>query len=71
MPSPLEEASPLSLQDYMDMDPLELIKDDSKVDAIVAELRAMRERWALAEKKKPKAQAITGTLTLEDLGLKQ
>ena len=69
MNSPLSEASPTSLDDLFSRDPLSLTRADK--DKIIAELRAQRERWEIAErkpKKTPKAPLQVAT-NLEDLGL--
>lgn len=65
--NPLLEASARSLQQIFDEDPLKLT--DSVIDRVVSELRAQRDLWEKAEGKKPKAQVVTGTLNLKDLGL--
>jgi hypothetical protein len=69
MVNPLEEASPKSLEDVFNADPLELTRQDR--DVIVAELRRMREVWVKAEaggaKRAPKASAAG--VSLSDLGL--
>jgi hypothetical protein len=68
--SPLAEANPESLQELFDKDPLQLTDPD--IDRVVAELRTMRERWALTEKKgkaPPKKGLATG-LSLDDLEIK-
>lgn len=66
--NPLTEASPTSLQDLFDMDPLSL--SDSDIEQVVRELRAQRERWAVAEKKiagRGKTQVVA--VSLDDLGV--
>lgn len=66
MTSPLAEASPTSLQDLFDRDPLSLSSSD--IEHIVRALREERERWEKAEKKtKAKAQAAPVNISLEDL----
>jgi hypothetical protein len=65
--SPLAEASPTSLQEIFDKDPLSLTDED--IDRTVAELRAQRERWEKTEAKgrgKPKELV---KIDLADLGL--
>ncbi len=72
--SPLAEADPQSLNDIMNMDPLEYGRKDR--DVIVAELRRMRSKWLVEEaagktraskpKKEEDGKAI---MTLGDLGL--
>lgn len=66
--SPLAEASPESLQELFDKDPLQLTDED--IDRIVAEERSMREKWKLVEKKgkAPKAQVVAN-ISLADIGL--
>jgi hypothetical protein len=68
-PSPLTEASPNSLQELFDADPLQLNDDD--ISRIVQELRAQRERWlqgeAAGKGKRTKAQTVT--VSLDDLGV--
>lgn len=66
MQSPLSEASPTSLQELFDRDPLSL--SDSDIDTIVLELRTQRERWQQAEKKGLKKKDLV-TVNLDDLGL--
>jgi hypothetical protein len=46
-PNPLDEASPESIDELFDRDPLEL--SDQDVDKIVARLRQDREAWAADE----------------------
>jgi predicted DNA-binding transcriptional regulator YafY len=69
MTSPLAEASPESLQELFDKDPLQLTSDD--IERIVTELRAQRERWKAAEAtgahKRVKKEVVK--LDLADLGL--
>lgn len=64
--SPLAEASPESLQELFDKDPLELTDHD--VERIVAELREQRGRWTQAEKKGKKV-AAPKSISLADLDL--
>lgn len=67
IPSPLTEASPTSLQELFDKDPLSLTDDD--VERIVGELRAQRDRWEKASpKQKSKLEAVTD-ISVEDLGI--
>lgn len=63
--SPLEEATPDSLQELFDRDPLQLT--DSDIEKIVTELRAQRARWEVREAK-PKKTSAPATLDLKDLG---
>ena len=66
-PSPLLEASPDSLQEIFDRDPLSLTLADA--EQICKELRAQRERWEKAQKaSRSKAQVIAAA-DLKDLGL--
>ena len=64
--SPLLEASPDSLQELFDKDPLQLTSQD--IDRIVAELRSQRERFVQAERK-GKRQAAPKNISLADLDL--
>lgn len=65
-PSPLAEASPSSLQELFDRDPLQLTDPD--IEKIVAELRAQRQRWESGQKaSKSKMQQVV--LSLDDLGV--
>lgn len=66
VPNPLAEADPRSLQDLFDLDPLVLSRDQSARAAVVAELRAQRERWLQAETK-AKARPAKRPATLADL----
>lgn len=66
--SPLSEASAESLQELFDRDPLTLT--DHNIERIVAELRAQRDRWQIAERKgRAKAQPAPSAISLEDIGL--
>lgn len=66
--TPLAEASPLSLQELFDKDPLSLSDDD--IERIVTELRAARAKWEAAPKgRAPKAEAKPLPTDLADLGL--
>lgn len=67
--SPLSEASPESLQELFDKDPLKLTDPD--IERVVTELRAQRGRWEISQKtrKAPKAETISTAASLEDLGL--
>lgn len=69
-PSPLEEASPDSLQELFSRDPLQLTDPD--VEKIVQILRDRRALWNVEETRtqsgKKKVEAQPG-LSLEDLGL--
>jgi hypothetical protein len=68
--SPLAEANPESLQEIFDKDPLKLTDDD--IERVVAEERAMREKWKASERagstRKPPKQEVPN-LSLDDLGL--
>lgn len=65
-PSPLAEASPASLQELFDRDPLQLTDPD--IERIVTELRAQRQRWEAGQKSsKSKMQQVV--LSLDDLGV--
>jgi hypothetical protein len=64
--SPLAAASPSSLAELFERDPLNLT--DGDIERIVQELRSAREKWIIAEKKGKKV-AASGTLSLSDLGL--
>ena len=70
-PTPLSEASPMSLVELFALDPLKLTRTDR--DAIVAEFRRIRAVWAQAEalgKRPPKGGAVKGSapsLSLDDL----
>jgi hypothetical protein len=64
--SPLVTASPESLAELFERDPLTLT--DGDIERIVTELRSAREKWLIVEKKGKKV-AASGTLSLADLGL--
>lgn len=72
--SVLNEASPESLSDLFDRDPLSLTDDN--VARIVAELRLQRARWATSEEAKKSAPRVAkaapkikaeASLSIEDL----
>lgn len=66
--TPLAEASPESLQELFDKDPLKLTDPD--IERIVAEHRAARAKWESAPKgRTPKAEAKPLPTDLADLGL--
>jgi hypothetical protein len=68
MTTPLSEASPTSLQDLFDKDPLSLT--DSDIEQIVSSLRAARVKWESAPKgRAPKAEPKPLPTDLADLGL--
>lgn len=77
-PSPLDEATPESLNDLFSRDPLDLAEPD--IEKIVQYLRSARERWDTAEsqgkKSAPRAAKAPAakvsadpTMSLDDLGL--
>jgi hypothetical protein len=63
----LAQADENSLAELFERDPEHLTDPD--IERIVAELRAARTRWEVAERKGTKKVAAPGTLRLEDLGL--
>lgn len=67
--TPLAEASPESLQELLDKDPLKLT--DSDIERVVTSLREARSKWEQSEKKgrAPKAEAKPLPTDLADLGL--
>jgi hypothetical protein len=70
-PNPLREASPESLNELFERDPLSLT--DSDVESIVAQLRVARSKWAEEEAQKQrsgkKSKPADPNMTLDDLGL--
>jgi hypothetical protein len=69
--NPLREASPESLNELFERDPLSLT--DSDVESIVQQLRVARSKWAEEEAQKQrsgkKSKPADPNMTLDDLGL--
>jgi hypothetical protein len=69
--NPLREASPESLNELFERDPLSL--SDSDVESIVQQLRVARSKWAEEEAQKKsagkKSKPADANLSLDDLGL--
>jgi hypothetical protein len=70
-PSPLSEANPASLDEFMSRDPAGL--SDSDLDKMIALYRRQRAIWERSdaeERAKPRAQrSATAKTSLSDLGL--
>lgn len=65
--NPLQEASPTSLSEIFEKDPLLLT--DEEVERVVQEFRAQRKNW-IEKEAKPKKVAAKATLSLAELDIK-